>query len=433
MNSSKSVNRSASCKFRLFGIFNAFVLVLSFGFFGTPFCSLSYSDELADLEAKARDAQNLAATLDAALESVQGDLGKIISDLITAKSEIPRADKAAKEANKSYNQNKQKAENLKKRLSIAEALKKKIVHDAAKAGDTMDQARAAIAKQAREQLGGESQFEDFDVIIGSTSVDEFIRRIEVNDAINRISSRVLNDAAILKSTSLSKQERIKVVEELVANLKRDADAALAAAKADKARADSEQARLHSLQQTLTIRKAEYESRKGEIAVQQQRVRQQAADFEAQIAKLRPSGGGGIGPAPSKGFFGYPLGGDFIDFDNYGISTWGGLPHTGDDLASFCGAPVYASAGGTVIWAASVAYEGGNNKVIIDHGTLGGIRYESRYSHLTAFAVGAGARVGKGQVIGYEGATGWATGCHVHFEILVNGNFVNPEPYLRGWI
>ncbi|MDR3127865.1 MAG: peptidoglycan DD-metalloendopeptidase family protein [Bifidobacteriaceae bacterium] len=417
-------------KTRFLALFTVLVLaIISF----VNYTPKAYSDELSDLEAKARNAANLAATLDATLESVQGDIGKIIRDLIITKDEIPKADKAAKEADKSYKVNQQKANSLKKRLITAEALKKKIVHDAATAGDIMSQARATIAKQARESLGGDTAFQDFDVIIGSTSVDEFINRIEVKDTINRVSSRALNEAAILKSTSLNKQERIKVVEELVASLKKDADVAFAAAKADKARADFEQVRLHSLKANLSQRQAEYEARKGEIAAQQDKVKKEQAAFEAEIAKRRPSGGGGTGPAPSKGFFGYPLGGNFIDYDNYGESTWGGLPHTGDDLASYCGAPVYASAAGTVIWAASVAYEGGNNKVIIDHGTLGGTRYESRYSHLASFATGAGARVNKGQVIGYEGATGWATGCHVHFEILINGGFVNPEPYLRGWL
>ncbi|MDR2748843.1 MAG: hypothetical protein LBB10_03015, partial [Bifidobacteriaceae bacterium] len=347
--------------------------------FCTVFISIpkSYSDDLADLEAKARDAANLSATLDAALESVQGDLGKIVADLITAKAEIPKADAAKKAADKSYKENKQKAESLKKRLSTAQALKKKITHDAATAGKTMDQARATIAKQARESLGGNTEFEDFDVIMGSTSVDEFIKRIEVKDTINRVSSRALNDAAILKSTSLSKQQRIKIVEELVDNLKKEADAAYAAAKSAKQRADSESQRLHSLQAQLTASQAQYEARKGELAAQTEKVKREQAAFEAQIAKLRPSGGGGYGPTPASGFWGWPLGGNFTDWNNYGISTWGGLPHTGDDLAGPCGVPVYSTAPGTVIWAAPVWYEGGNQKVIIDHGTLGGVRYESR--------------------------------------------------------
>jgi murein DD-endopeptidase MepM/ murein hydrolase activator NlpD len=415
---------------KLLSLFTAAIFAIASVLISAP---NSYSDELSDLEAKARDASNLSATLEAALESVQGDLAKIIADLITAKAEIPKADAAKKAADKSYKENKQKAASLTKRLNTAQALKKKITHDAATAGKTMDEARATIAKQARESLGGNTEFEDFDVIMGSTTVDEFIKRIEVKDTINRISSRALNDAAILKSTSLSKQQRIKIVEELVDNLKKEADAAFAAAKSAKERADAESQRLHALKAQLTSSQAKYESRKGELAAQTEKVRSEQAAFEAQIAKLRPAGGGGTGPAPTSGFWGWPLGGNFIDWNNYGISTWGGLPHTGDDLAGPCGVPVYSTAPGTVIWAAPVWYEGGNQKVIIDHGTLGGARYESRYSHLASFAVGSGARVNRGQVIGYEGQTGWATGCHVHFEILVNGSFVNPEPYLRGWV
>jgi murein DD-endopeptidase MepM/ murein hydrolase activator NlpD len=56
--------------------------------------------------------------------------------------------------------------------------------------------------------------------------------------------------------------------------------------------------------------------------------------------------------------------------------------------------------------------------------------ETLYGHLSGFAVKAGDKVKKGQVIGYEGATGEATGPHVHFEVRVDGTAVNPLTYLQ---
>jgi murein DD-endopeptidase MepM/ murein hydrolase activator NlpD len=96
-------------------------------------------------------------------------------------------------------------------------------------------------------------------------------------------------------------------------------------------------------------------------------------------------------------------------------------HTGIDWAAPMGTPIYASGNGTL---EKAGWESGYGKYIrIKH--MNG--YETAYGHMTAFARGMepGARVRQGQVIGYVGSTGHSTGAHVHFEILVNGRFVDP--------
>ena len=96
-------------------------------------------------------------------------------------------------------------------------------------------------------------------------------------------------------------------------------------------------------------------------------------------------------------------------------------HTGVDWAAPMGTPIYASGNGVV---EKVGWEGGYGKYIrLKHNN----GYETAYGHMTAFARGmeVGARVRQGQVIGYVGSTGLSTGAHVHYEILVNGRFVDP--------
>ena len=96
-------------------------------------------------------------------------------------------------------------------------------------------------------------------------------------------------------------------------------------------------------------------------------------------------------------------------------------HTGVDWATAYGTPIFASGNGVI---EKAGLEGGYGKYIrIEHNN----GYETAYGHMSAFAKGmeAGKRVRQGQVIGFVGSTGQSTGPHVHYEILVNGRFVDP--------
>ena len=94
-------------------------------------------------------------------------------------------------------------------------------------------------------------------------------------------------------------------------------------------------------------------------------------------------------------------------------------HQGLDISTDKGQPVYATADGRVD---SAAYTGEyGNFVIVQHG----FGLTTRYGHLSAFAVKPGQTVRRGAVLGYVGATGRATGSHLHYEILANGQLINP--------
>jgi len=96
-------------------------------------------------------------------------------------------------------------------------------------------------------------------------------------------------------------------------------------------------------------------------------------------------------------------------------------HTGVDWAAPSGTPIYASGNGTV---EKVGWESGYGKYVRVRHKNG---YETAYGHMTAYARGIneGTRVRQGQVIGFVGSTGLSTGSHLHYEILVNGRFVDP--------
>ena len=97
-------------------------------------------------------------------------------------------------------------------------------------------------------------------------------------------------------------------------------------------------------------------------------------------------------------------------------------HTGVDWAESTGAPIFAAGNGTVL-KAERDRGGYGLRVEIQH--LNG--YVTAYSHMSGFARGitAGTKVRQGQVIGYVGNTGLSTGPHLHYEVMINGNFVDP--------
>ncbi len=96
-------------------------------------------------------------------------------------------------------------------------------------------------------------------------------------------------------------------------------------------------------------------------------------------------------------------------------------HTGVDLAARTGTPIYASGDGVITY---YKWQSGyGNKIELQH--VNG--YETAYGHLSRYVegLGVGDRVRQGQVIGYVGSTGQSTGPHLHFEIKINGNLVDP--------
>lgn len=146
-----------------------------------------------------------------------------------------------------------------------------------------------------------------------------------------------------------------------------------------------------------------------------------------------SSGGGSAPDYSvgTGSFAWPLPSSNLVTSRYG---WRMHPitgterfHSGIDINGYGneGAPILASDGGTVCTAEYSSSYG--NYVMIDHGN-GNL---TLYAHMSGIAVSNGQQVSQGQTIGYVGHTGWATGDHLHFEIFIGGERVDPESIFGG--
>jgi len=136
----------------------------------------------------------------------------------------------------------------------------------------------------------------------------------------------------------------------------------------------------------------------------------------------------------SGRFAWPINGRIQVLDWFGTNTLGGRPgaaerpwpHKGVDIAAYLGTPLLAADAGTVSVAQYGGYNGGyGNYVLINHGN----GLSTLYAHMSSLGVQSGEVVAKGQRIGAAGATGMATGAHLHFEIRYNGVQRNPLCFL----
>lgn len=100
-------------------------------------------------------------------------------------------------------------------------------------------------------------------------------------------------------------------------------------------------------------------------------------------------------------------------------------HKGIDLAAPTGTPIYATADGTV--SKAEWFSGYGLYVSLEHGG----QMQTRYGHMSRLNVANGQHVRKGEIIGYVGSTGRSTGPHLHYEVRVAGEAVNPLPYMQG--
>ena len=246
-----------------------------------------------------------------------------------------------------------------------------------------------------------------DVLMGSNSISEFVSNVEMIQKIYE------NDVDILK---ILEEEQKKLKEEQK-NLEADRQELIAIQDSLKAKVgelDTQKGELKAEQGKLDEKRKELEAKDAEL-------KKDADYLIAEIKKLQDSqrvyeGGTFTWPVPSSTY----ITGSFGNRLHPIFHTW--RMHTGTDIAASYGAPIVAAASGKVIMAAW--FGGYGNCVMIDHGS--GI--VTLYGHCSSIGVGVGQEVSRGQTVAYVGSTGNSTGNHCHFEVRINGQYVNQMGY-----
>jgi murein DD-endopeptidase MepM/ murein hydrolase activator NlpD len=305
--------------------------------------------------------------------------------------------------------------------------------DAAKATAAESQKRAGQMAARLARVGGNDV--STTLFFNGDKASDLLSTLGMASKITDQSEGVYAKAVQDQNNAQSRTDQANVAKEALKALAAAAEQAMveAQAAADAAAAalqeqQDKDATLQAQLATLTSDKIHTEAEYGEGV----RVREAAAaalrkkQAEEAAAAAAAGGGGGAGGQIS-GDWARPAGG-YIS-SNYGarVAPCAGCSsfHEGVDLAAGCGAPIYAAHAGTVAYAG--LYGGYGNYIRINHG--GGIT--TAYGHIVdgGILVRSGQPVAVGQVIARVGSTGHSTGCHLHFEVRINGTPTNPVSFM----
>lgn len=294
--------------------------------------------------------------------------------------------------------------------------------------------RARLGRIARDTYVGDG-LSGLSVALQATTPEQFTERMAVAGAALRAQGGAMDRIAVVQAEMRARTAKLDAIRAQIAELKRQsvflvarrqrAEEAAAAGEAQvRALVADESAEVASIQSKIDGEKKRLAELEAEQAKLQAILVERARRARQVTARRRA---GGWNPPPAGGFLSFPAPG--------GVSSRFGMRyhpilhyfrmHTGVDFAVGCGTPVHAAADGEVIAAGRAG--GYGNRVVIDHGEVGGGDLATTYNHLSSIVV-RGGDVERGQVIAYSGTTGLSTGCHLHFETLLDGRYVNPANY-----
>jgi len=367
--------------------------VMSFFLILSSFYSFSLGTNVDELKNKKDELSNQITEKNNKLKHVQGQVSETMEQLIELNNKVAEYENEIEDLNKKVKDLEEKIEQTTKKLN--EAQKK---YD--KREELLRQRIVAMYE------AGETSY--LDVLLNSTSLTDFISNYYIITEIAEYDTKLLE----------SIDEEKKVIENEKTSLEND-QADLKIAKANKEKTYT------ILQNTRILKNNYIEQLSEEERTLQSEVEEYTkafAEVENQIKNLTLSDGEYIG-----GQMAWPTPGYTRITSEFGMRehpiTGVYKLHTGLDIGAPMGANFIAANDGTVI---SAKYSSGyGNMVIIDHG--GGIT--TLYAHGSSIEVTVGQKVKRGDIVLKVGSTGYSTGPHAHFEVRVNGSYVNPLPYI----
>ena len=267
-----------------------------------------------------------------------------------------------------------------------------------------------------------------DVVIGSKDFSDFANRLEVLKRIIGSDITLINEIKKERADIEAHKQKLEADRAKLVELEKSALAKQAEIEQKKAERNVVLQKAQNDRATAMQAIEELNASSAQVsAMLKERQAARAAAAAAAAAAAQSSGGQGASDnwVQGTGQLGWPVSGEITSPYGYRVHPiWGTtIYHSGIDIGVDEGTPVHAADGGVVVWSGWMG--GYGYAVVIDHGN----GLSTLYGHNSELAVDEGQSVAKGQVISYAGSTGNSTGPHVHFEVRVNGDPVDPMGYL----
>jgi murein DD-endopeptidase MepM/ murein hydrolase activator NlpD len=381
------------------------------------------ADDVKDRQAKLADQLK---DLREDLEGTSDDLVEAAVRLKTAESRLADADARLSSARTALARANRRDQELAGRLDLAQAAVGKAQRDLdVRAGQERD-TRNRLAGIARETYVS-SGLAGLSIALAAQSPEQFADRLGYAGNVLRAQSGIIDRLAVEQAETRARQAKLEAGRQQVAELKEQSEqvvkqraAATAAAKAATDEIGDLVQQRQGAVDAIAAKKASEQKRVDRAEAEQAKLAEILRNRARARSGRETDGGSTLShpvSAPITSGYGWRY---------HPILGYRRL-HAGTDFGAPCGTPVKAAASGTIVQA-GWSSGGYGNHIVVDHGRMRGADVATTYNHLSRIVVSSG-QVGRGEVIGYSGTTGLSTGCHLHFEVWVNGSTTDP----MGWL
>lgn len=397
------------------------------------------ADERSDAVDAQQQAQQQQAELTASLEGVSAELGQAYLDLQSARSALSTAEAELTAAEDTLAQKQREQQTAADRLSVAQTDLDTLTDEADQSARNAQEHNDSVASMVVSAYQGDTTFTSWTYVLASDSVEDLSNRASTMEIASGMQESALAAAEAQRARDANRKARQDAVTQRVAALKEEADTAERQAQEAADAAQTKRDEVAELETRAATAASDLEARKGDLEDQ---LRQSAADADAAAARIAEidaanraayeAGQTGVSSATvaadslGSGYIGHPITGELAVTSPFGWRihpvTGAGTGHQGVDFAAAQGTPQYASAAGTVTYWDSASCGIGLD---LNVGYVDGHSYVVTLCHLSGRNVANGQYVNRGDVIGFTGSTGYATGPHVHFQVAQDGVYIDP--------
>ncbi|MFR5967442.1 MAG: murein hydrolase activator EnvC family protein [Oscillospiraceae bacterium] len=362
------------------------------------------------------------------LQSQQASIQTNIDDLIAQQADVIDQKAAMDEKNELA---RQEIELINEQIDVYTGLIEDKAEELEKA-EAAEQAQYELYRKRVRAMEEEGSYTYLDILFQCRSLSDVLSAIDMIGEIMDSDKRLFEEYKAARETT----EQVKAEYEATLAQLGEKQETLEAEKAELEEQIAAAVEvINQLQDDIDAAKAEYaKAAAAEAAAQasinaiiaQMQAEEEAARQEAAQNNQQYTGTGStatgtyIWPCPSSTYVTSAFG--MRDHPLFGDER----PHSGIDIAGSAGSEVLAADSGTVAVATYSSSYGNYVTIYHSNGDY------TLYAHMSSLAVSAGQSVTQGDVIGYVGSTGWATGPHLHFEIRVNGSTVDPLSYFSNY-